>query len=431
MTTRFRSQATYYVPNKPYLTRNLVTGVATSTPGELVLETSSAMWDDPSGGKHAFKACTHCSTVVEPELWDHYDYSDTSNLPNPKTRLEGRFRVPGGIPGLPALLADTESFIPVHGNSADDLGKCVFDAYNKFINGLTALNASVSIAELGETPALFSIWQRRLSAPRNIVNGFLNYSFGWKPVFSDFVALMRELRTFPATVRKRLKAIGDGEVVRHFKFRLDNTVDDLTTVFTDGRELPAYAWSYAYRDRQTEDKSRVVVVTIRANVKPKLGPEGQEVLNKLGALGLIPSLSTLWSIARLTFVVDWFYNIGGAIENLQGSLTHDVSNVRVGISDLRRRTLLYRAEYGQVTATVQQTYYRRTPTSVPALPVLSYPRSTMPYVLLGALGLSLTKLGGKILDKGPKLNVDLNLNALRTRLLKDKKFRKEIFGSRR
>jgi hypothetical protein len=417
------------VPNKPYLTRNLVTGVATSTPGELVIESSSAMWDEKDGGRR-FKPCTHCSTFVEPYLWDHYDYSDTTNLPNPKTRYEGRFRVPGGIPSLPTTMVGTESFIPVTGNSADDLGKCVFDAYNKFVNGLTALNASVSIAELRETPALFSIWQRRLSAPRNIVNGFLNYSFGWKPVYSDLVAIQRELRTFPATVRKRLKAIGDGEVVRHYKFRLDNTVDDLNTVFTNGRELPAYAWSFAYRDRKTVDKSRVVVVTIRANVKPKLGPEGQATLDKLGALGLIPSLSTLWSLTRLTFVTDWFYNIGGAIENLQGCLTHDVSNVRVGISDLRRRTLRYGAEDGKVTATVQQTYYKRMPTSVPILPVLSYPRRVMPYVLLGALGLSTTKLGGKILDKGPKLNVDLNINALRARLLRDPDFRKKVFGSR-
>lgn len=413
---------------------NLVTQVTTNEPDNPVLvDSESHLWDVPEGSRKATKACTHLKWLITSLSVKHnYDASDMSNAPNPKTRYDGQRELPYASYRPSAVYANAGSYIPVTSNSSDDLGNCVFNAYNQFVNGITALNSSVSIAEARETPALFAIWQRRLSAPRNIVNGFLNYSFGWRPLFSDLVAIHRELKSFPKTVRKRLKAIGDGEIVRHFKFRLDNTVNDLNVIHAQG--TGTYFWNSYYRSTNTRSKSRTVVVTIRANVKPKLGPEGQEILNKLGTLGLIPSLATLWSITRLSFVVDWFYNVGAAIENLQGSLTHNISNVSVCISDLRTRQLVWRFEdlSGQPAdlVTVMQRYYSRSTAVVPRLPAVSYPRRVMPYALLGALGLTQTKLGGKILDKGPKLNVDLNLNALKSRLLRDRAFRYRVFGHR-
>lgn len=434
MTTRYRTTSTTDLLRPILWETNLYTGVVLNV-GQMpaFTDSESHMWDEADGGRSVVKPCTHLSYVVEAQMWPTLFHStDTSHYPNPTKKYDGYRGWSDSRTSPSGVLANSEIYIPVTGNSVDDLGKCVFDAYNKFITAVTALNASVSIAELGETPALFSLWQRRLSAPTNIVNGFLNYSFGWKPVFNDLVAVTRELRKFPATVRKRLKAIGDGEVVRHFKFRLDNTVDDLAFSIVNSSSGPQ-DWQKFIQYLETVNKSRVVVVTIRANVKPKLGPEGQELLNKLGALGLIPSLSTLWSITRLSFVVDWFYNIGGAIENLQGCLTHDVSNVRVCISDLRTRELAHRAGNANPAevARIKQRYYRRMPTTVPKLPVLSYPRRLTPYLLLGALGLTQTKIGRLILSKGPKLNVDLNLSSLRTRLLRDRSFRKKIFGNRK
>lgn len=396
------------------------------------IDSESLMWDSAEGSRKANKAVLHLKYIVSSyQSLSRYNGADSSNAPNPRTRYDNVRTIAHTNLRPSADKALAGSYIPVTGYSTDDLGKCVFDAYNKFVNGITALSADVSIAEAGETPKLFDIWQRRLSAPTNIVNGFLNYSFGWRPVLSDLIAISRELRTFPKTVRKRLKAIGNGEVVRHFKFSLDNTVNDLNTVHSSGPATP-YWWSAYERSTRTRSKSRTVVVTIRANVAPKLNGDGQALLNKLGAAGVIPSLGTLWSITRLSFVIDWFYNIGGAIENLQGSLTHNISNVRVCVSDLRSRVLETKIEdtsaSAVVSAVISQRYYSRETAVVPTLPVLSYPRRVMPYVLLGALGLTQTKLGRKILAKGPKLNVDLNLNALRDRLLRDKKFRKKVLG---
>lgn len=262
---------------------------------------------------------------------------------------------------------------------------------------------------------LFQAWQRRKGVASNVTNGFLNYSFGWRPVISDLRAIAHELRSFPSTVRKRLAAIGNNDVVRHYSFDLTATVNDLNNVILNQPASP-YSWNAVLRNNITVYKSRKVVVTFRAKVKPKLGPEGQDTLNKLGALGLIPSLGTLWAITRLSFVVDWFYNVGGAIENLQGSLTHDITDVRVCVSDKRVRNIMTKGEdtsgpNNHIVGYQNQTYYNRFATTVPLFPVLQLPRRPMQYALLGVLSLQQTKAGKLILRTLDGLPISKRISA--------------------
>jgi hypothetical protein len=374
-----------------------------------IVDYESLMWDDPTGGTRVNKPVTHCSYVVDDlsVSREAYHSGNATSAPNPHLRFTAYH---GGSEGQlnslrpPSLLGNTANWISVTGQTTDDIGDCVFNAYNQFVNGVRALDASVSLAELGEIPRLFDLWQRRRALPSNIVNGFLNYSFGWKPLLSDLKAITRELRSFPKTVRKRLKAIGDGYVVRHYKFTMSSTVDSLNHVTLEGQDHP-YGWAKYLRNEKSVSKSRVVCVTIRAKVKPKLTGEGQDLLNKLGALGLVPSLATLWSVTRLSFVVDWFYNIGGAIENLQGSLTHDLSEVTVCVSDSRTRVIEVRNEdtsgyNNHVVGRVTQKFYTRAQhPSIPLLPSFRVPRRPMQYVLLGLVSLVSTKRG-KIILRG-------------------------------
>lgn len=442
---RYRSQNHVVTKSGTRYSDDLKLGTVNNNPAPWttnVVDSESLMWDEITGGSKTNKACTHLSYVVD-DLASTvvvYDSGDMSNIPNPRTRYHG------GDPGYTYLTSlrpssvfnNAGSYIPVSAATSDDLGKCIFNAYNQFVNGVRALDASVSIAESGETPRLFDIWQRRLSAPSNIVNGFLNYSFGWRPLLNDLRAIVRELRTFPQTVRKRLSQVGDGTVVRHYKFNLSSTVNDVNEVITSATN-PTYSWASYLRNRRSVSKSRVVVVTIRAKVKPKLTGEGQDLLNKLGALGLIPSLATIWSVTRLSFVVDWFYNIGGAIENLQGSLTHDISDVTVCISDARSREIEVRREdvngvNALLIGRISQRYYSRQPTTVPVLPPFLLPSRPMNYVLLGLLSLTTTSRGKLLLRKLDGLpfskRVTAKINAALDRLPPPKrKSVLEIYGA--
>jgi hypothetical protein len=133
-----------------------------------------------------------------------------------------------------------------------------------------------------------------------------------------------------------------------------------------------------------------------------MGGEGQAILDNLGAMGLIPSLATVWKVTRLSFVIDWFYNIGAMIENLQGSLTHDITDVEIITSDKRARNLTYYNENTSGEPVLagleeQRVYIRASQPGVPFIPSLRIPRQPMKYVLLGLLTLTNTKPGSQVL----------------------------------
>jgi len=407
---RYRNQAHYVTLSGNLLSTNLQTGsLDSTTPYSVnVVDIESHMWDDSNMVSRGFKPCVHLSYVVD-QLGSSYDVYDPTLLRSPDNGQPRQLYSNVASWYVSALshrpssvFNDVGSYIPVTDLSLGYLSDCVFDAYNQYVNSVRSLDASVSIAESGETPRLFELWQRRRAVPSNLVNGFLGYSFGWKPLINDLRAIAKELRSFPKTVRKRLKAIGDGYVTRHYKFDAGTSINDLTTSVVATYPPGHLPWMHTEKTCRTVDKSRTVVVTIRARVKPKLTGDGQDLLNKLGALGLIPSLATIWSVTRLSFVIDWFYNIGGAIENLQGSLTHDISDVSVCISDTRTRSLESRTpnttgSNAQVVGIERQRYYKREIVGVPILPSLRVPRRPMQYVLLGLLALTNTKRGKLIL----------------------------------
>jgi len=420
---RFRSQVHTTPITGTLVTLDLVTNVSTTGPAwaRAIVDSESLMWDDPAGTHHGFKPVTHLSYVVDSlNTGSHQIYNGTvgSNLPNPAIRYDDYpfdYDVIGGRPS--DVLMDAENYVSVTGRTTDDLSNSVFNAYRQFISGITAMDASVSLAESGETPKLFEMWSRRRQLPSNLVNGFLAYSFGWKPLISDLRAISKEMRNFPVTVGKYIKSIGSGKTTRRYKFSLDDTIDSLDSV-DEHTFFPPYGWSHVKRSCTTTDKKRDIVVTISAVVRPKLGPEGQLILNKLAATGLIPSLSTVWAVTRLSFVVDWFYNIGGAIDNLQGCLTHDISDVQVWLSDTRVRTFEYRAPdttgfNSRHVATVTQRMYTRKRVQVPLFPQLTIPRRPVQYVLLGLLALVNTKVGRKTLTILDKTHLKAKFQTLR------------------
>jgi hypothetical protein len=366
------------------------------------------MVDEPTGSSRKNKPVTHLKYDIELHNcpYNVYDSGDMSNAPNPRTRYEGYMPTTSDqdYQGLLPDITHPELYIPVTGNSTDDLGGCVFNAYNMFVNEYRGLDGSQSIAELREFPKLFDLWNRRKGLATNLTSGFLNYSFGWRPVISDLRAVAKELRRLPKSVRKKLKS-KERLIVRHYKFRLKETVNDYSYLF-DNAGSP-YSWNGYHYEAKTEDKDRMVVVTIRAKVKPKLNGAGQGLLDSLGRLGLIPSLATVWSLTSYSFIIDWFFNIGGAIENLQGSLVRDVSDVKVCVSDLRTRVVSRYTKgvdgHSILRWKSKQRYYSRTPTTVPLLPPLTYPRREIQYVLLALVGLSSTSGGRNVLRFGDRV----------------------------
>lgn len=364
----------------------------------------SSMRDVSDRNKHAFKPCLHFSYDAECSPFANHDDQD----PNPLlwTKYPGRtgFHYGQHTPGsLHEPGQSYQSYIPVDSRSSDDILDCVFNAYNQYINGFRALDSSQSIAELNETPQLFNIWNRRRGLATNLTNGFLNYSFGWRPVLSDLRAISKELRQFPSSVRRRLKQIGNKKITRHYSFDFSDTVQTASGVYATGGTPGQHGYYYRGYNTDVDKSRRKIIVTLRANVEPKLTGQAQDILNKLGTLGLIPSLATVWAVTRYSFIVDWFFNIGGAIENLQGSLTHNISNVEICVTDTRYRELTYLFEdenhVVDVRGREKQRRFERYPIAykVPFIPALKLPKNPMQYVLLGLVALVSSRGGQKLL----------------------------------
>jgi hypothetical protein len=305
--------------------------------------------------------------------------------------INNALRVPDTIPST--------SWIPVDGRSSDDVADCRFRAYNMFVNEYRGMDGAQTLFEAGQLPDLFKLWNRRKGIPSNITNGFLNYSFGWRPVVQDLYSVSKELQRLPKVVRGNLKS---QYVTRHYRFTYDDTVRDYVSDYE--YDNGPYVWNKGGIRERTTDKSRVITVTIRAKKSTKLNGNGQRLLSQLGRYGIIPSIATIWSVTRLSFVVDWFFNIGGAIENLQGSLSHDISNVKICVSDLRTRQIETEfnggfGSYDTLATTVKQREFIRVISDfTPFIPSLTAPRRPMQYVLLGLIALTSTAGGRRVLQ---------------------------------
>jgi len=424
---RDRSQSTMVASSNVNWVRNDgLTGVYTNG-NPAYYDHISQMRDDAGKNKHAFKPCLHFLYDAEVSPFANHDDQD----PNPTQWITypGRYGFHYGQHTPPALHDpgnSYNSYIPVSNRSSDDVADCVFRAYNQYINGFRALDSSQSIAELNETPQLFNIWNRRRGLATNLTNGFLNYSFGWRPVLNDLRAISKELREFRSSVRRRLKQIGNKKITRHYSFDFSDTIQSASGVYATGGTSGQHGYYYRGYDTDNDRSRRKIIVTLRASVKPKLQGHGQDILNNLGTLGLIPSLATVWAVTRYSFIVDWFFNIGGAIENLQGSLTHDISDVEICVTDTRYRELTYSFEDVNHAVNVvgrerQRRFERRKVSyAVPFIPSLQLPKNPMQYVLLGLVALSSSRGGQKLLRSADRYEnlLDRRLNRLEDALNK-------------
>lgn len=226
----------------------------------------SVITDSVDGGRKAMKPCIHNQCEVSAILFTDWHPIDATLAPLPNKRYDGvRIAHYSAVqtPSLPV----TTNYIAVTPRTLNDYDDVLFQAYNMFVNSYRGMDGSQSVCEAGETPQLFNIWQRRKGLASNLTSGFLNYSFGWKPLINDIYAIHKELSRFPKFVRERLKKTET--VVKHYRFDLSDTVNGVNTTHYDNTYGP-YTWNRSFYKVRDTNKRRTVVVTIRATSKPKL-----------------------------------------------------------------------------------------------------------------------------------------------------------------
>lgn len=174
------------------------------------------------------------------------------------------------------------------------------------------LNLSVSLAELRDIKRMWDILPARHFSCRNwrevlhYANGqHLNWNFGWRPFLSDVKETIGQICTFEKRLEKLLNG-ADRPLMKRFRDQptsLSQTWEESLT------QYPA--------ERVCFELSGEVKHTSNFHYSYDLPPYGADELRSrawLDALGINPGIDTIWQLLPWSFVVDWFYNVGGLLE---------------------------------------------------------------------------------------------------------------------
>lgn len=159
------------------------------------------------------------------------------------------------------------------------------------------------IYELKDFKTLFKWWDRGKRVVRNLGSGTLNYNFGVVPFLSDVERLYKGLATYEQRLRRLQNGVGKLQK-RHYteKYELETTdwtkvVDSLQTT-----------WRQKCKPLANAEYTATMAYTYSL---PDLSKEETHVRAMLDTIGAQVDLYTVWNMIPYSFVVDWFFDIGG------------------------------------------------------------------------------------------------------------------------
>lgn len=138
-------------------------------------------------------------------------------------------------------------------------------------------------------------------------NLHLNYNFGWKPYVRDLKNSFDAVYNFE---KRYSRFLSEAEKMLHRNVRDDPQV--VKTAVTS-------SWGYTPTWRSYEEYDFTIVRTSTFDYAYRLSEAraGLRWREWLDALGLNPSVATVWEVIPFSFVVDWFTDVGGYLQSLQ------------------------------------------------------------------------------------------------------------------
>lgn len=185
------------------------------------------------------------------------------------------------------------------------------DAFNAFAERFPAKISFAEFAQgLTELKALLPKIGK--SVERTLASNFLTWKFGWENLISD----LSLFTTLASSIRQRMEFLKktSGKPVRLF-YRKNDLVPRYSLDFPDGVE----GWSHDFTNGRSWC-TRVVLrhsfVDYRASAT--LRQDLSHIDDLIGwlraivlSLGLNNLINSAWKTSRLSFVIDWFFNISG------------------------------------------------------------------------------------------------------------------------
>lgn len=173
-------------------------------------------------------------------------------------------------------------------------------------------NLTVCLLELGDVKRMWDILPKKHFNLRNWidvlkhVNGLhLNYNFGWKPLANDVKSSLLAADRFEKRLDKLLRE-ADKPLIKRFADRpASTTSNELITCWRD----PPFRHRYELTMNVVNSSSFHYCYDL-----PKYSEKEMRWRAWADALGLHASMANLWEVIPWSFVVDWFVDIGGLLE---------------------------------------------------------------------------------------------------------------------
>lgn len=166
------------------------------------------------------------------------------------------------------------------------------------------------VLELKQTKSLFDVWKRKYSLLKNIANGHLNLSFGWRPFLSDVQRIFNSLKDF----RKKVRELQKNSKIpqrRHYRRYVDIATLPLDLIVaSDGPNA-------VVREVDWIQKPIYVATVNYIYVLPDMSDPLNQVAAFLDSVGVQLDASIVWNAIPYSFVVDWFFNVGEWIGKLR------------------------------------------------------------------------------------------------------------------
>lgn len=188
---------------------------------------------------------------------------------------------------------------------------------------------------------------------RSLGGEYLNVEFGWKPLVSDIMKLMKSVKNSSQTIQQLRR--DSGRVVRR-RFSFPETTDITSSSYEPSfyeekfRGIPSGASNVVSLLGPVLTTNRVSTRIWFSGAYTYYLDPGDNLLNKMveyealanKVLGTRLTPSVLWELAPWSWLVDWFSNVGTALSNAS-ALSNDGLVIKYGY--LMRHTVLRKEIY--------------------------------------------------------------------------------------
>lgn len=182
------------------------------------------------------------------------------------------------------------------------------DAFVATKPDLTSVSVPNFLLELDDIPRLWQMYKRKLSKLKNAANIRLNWSFGWKPLIGDLLAITDVLRNTISRLEEWEKRVGT-------VYQRSHTIP-LSALSASGNfTYPSGLHKVYYQG--TVERSCSAYLTYKTLPIAALNGLDKILRAYLDALGFELNPQIVWDAIPFTFVIDWFFDVGGFLSRFK------------------------------------------------------------------------------------------------------------------